>query len=76
MGLRDEIGYSSNNIPAIERIAAEMSETDSAELMELISEKTQGGSYRYQASKIAEALRRRGFTVSDRAVQRYRKEKL
>lgn len=77
MGFKDELEQStSSNVAGIDRIAATMSESDSKELMEALSEQLPDGEFRYQASKIASLLRSKGHTISDRAVQRYRKEKL
>ncbi len=77
MGFKDKLQESNpSNVAGIDRIAGTMSADDSKELMEALSEKLPSGDYRYQASTIANLLRAEGYTISDRAVQRYRKEKL
>jgi len=77
MGFKSELQeHNQNNVAGIDRIAATMSDNDSKELMEALSDKAPSGEYIYQASAIASLLRSKGHKISDRAVQRYRKEKL
>lgn len=78
MGFKSELQeHNQNNVAGIDRIAATMSDNDSKELMEALSDKApSSGEYVYQASAIASLLRSKGHKISDRAVQRYRKEKL
>ena len=70
MGLRDEVlneqTTASSNV--VEGILAEMTDEDAAELRELL------GDPLIQGTSIHRVLKRRGFDVSERSVQRYRRE--
>lgn len=70
MSLKDEIILNSSDKKkrSLDKIFELLSSEDSKELEELLSDEN------IDASAIARALRSRGFAISDRAVQRYRRD--
>lgn len=68
MSLKDEILKESRQTNVIEQILSELEEEDRSDLMELLNMRD------VESTAIARGLRRRGFSVSERTVQRYRQK--
>jgi hypothetical protein len=68
MSFREEVQQTTTN--KIERILQELSEEDSKDLLDVLRDPS------VQGTSIGNALRRRGYSISDRVIQRYRKDKL
>jgi len=66
MSLRDEVIQATNNKATVEKVMAELDPEDAEDLAELLVDVD------VEASAIARVLRKRGFEISDRSVQRYR----
>lgn len=66
MSLKDEILQESRNGNTVEMILADLDDEDREDLIELLNADI-------EATAIARGLRRRGYSVSDRTIQRYRR---
>lgn len=66
MSLKDEILQESRNGNTVELILADLNDEDREDLIELLNADI-------EATAIARGLRRRGYSVSDRTIQRYRR---
>lgn len=67
MSLKDDILAESRSGNTVEAILADLDEDDRSDLVELLA------MVEVEATAIARGLRRRGYQVSDRTIQRYRR---
>lgn len=66
MGLKDDVAATQRKSTALERVFEDLSPEDATELRELLEDDL------YEGAAIARVLRARGYSVSDRMIQRYR----